>query len=230
MILCTYGMYHVLMYIIFMCPLMTHVKALGVYTRTFHMSQAACAAAFLDNISQCCLMLWHTSKNKKWHVLQLYCTSFWSNTDFAFTLFTFSKRVSSILLLAALHCCWLELIALGVRLPPCTCKFLTSLSCFCFAPIMLRLIRKSFRVGVNGAGFWANHCKHIHCSMRVNDLSYLFAFKLCVVLFIVGAVCPSWGVSTHMHTQANWLQTGSGCNQSLRSPGHDSVQLSYCSL
>lgn len=49
-------------------------------------------------------------------------------------------------------------------------------------------------------------------------------------IFIVGAVCPSWGVSTHMHTQANWLQTGSGCNQSLRSPGHDSVQLSYCCL
>lgn len=34
---------------IFMCPLMTHVKALGVCTRTFHMPQAAFAAAFLKN-------------------------------------------------------------------------------------------------------------------------------------------------------------------------------------
>lgn len=206
-------------------------QGLGVYTRTFHMSQAACAAAFLDNISQCCLMLWHTSKNKKWHVLQLYCTSFWSNTDFAFTLFTFSQRVSSILLLAALHCCWLELIALGVRLPPCTCKFLTSLSCFCFAPIMLRLIRKSFRVGVNGAGFWANHCNtYIVVCGSMTCHTCLRLSCVLFYIFIVGAVCPSWGVSTHMHTQANWLQTGSGCNQSLRSPGHDSVQLSYCCL
>ena len=52
--------------------------------------------------------------------------------------------------------------------------------------------------------------------------------RLSCVLFysLLAPFCPSWGVSTHTHTQANWLQTGSGCNQSLRSPEHDSVQLS----
>ena len=86
---------------------------------------------FKKTISQCCLMLSRTSKNK------LTCCTVVPLSDPILILrshYSLShKRLSSILLLAALHCC-LELIPLGLPLPPCACTFLTSPFPFLLCP------------------------------------------------------------------------------------------------